>query len=422
MEIRSISKKIAILLDTKGPEVRTDVLEKPVLIKRGQKVVLSTNVTDPANAVIKVDYKKFVQDVKKGSTLLIDDGNIVLKVIAKSKHTLTTTALSTYPLGSRKSIVVPGVSLGLPEITHQDVKDLKFGVQQQVDIIALSLVRSAEAIKKVRNLYGKNSYIIAKIEHPDGVKNIDAIIREANGIMIARGDLGLNLPFEQVPKFQKLIIDKSIQAGKPVIVATQMLESMLHSPRPTRAEASDVANAVMQRADAVMLSGETAIGKFPLQAVRAMVKICEATEPITKSRGVPKKTTEVYEAIAKAVIELEKDGIVKAILSPTKGGFTPALISKYRPSVPIFALTTSEAIMRRLALVRGVLQFTAHDHKLLRDAIKFALENKMLTLTNTVAIVYGKHETKATATNTLELKTVGEILDPQKYHAAKFLS
>ena len=415
--IRSLSKKVAILLDTKGPEVRTAVLQEPFKIKKGQKIILSTTTTDTNKSQIKVDYPDLPADVKKGDIILIDDGNIELKVIRKSKTSIVTTAVGTAELNSRKSVVIPNVSLNLPEVTRQDIVDIKFGIQQGVDIIALSLVHSAKAIKRVRKLCGKNKkFIVAKIEHPDGVNNIEEILDVADGVMIARGDLGLNLPFEQVPKVQKLLVNLAIKAGKPVIVATQMLESMIAAPRPTRAEASDVANAVTDGADAVMLSEETAVGKYPIQAVKTMVKICEATEPITKSRALPEKTTEIHEAIAKAVIDLEKDGIVKAILTPTRGGFTPTIISKYRPSVPIFALTYSESVMRKLALIRGVTQFAQKDHSLIKDAIKFALKENMLKNTDTVAVVYGKHIKKSGVTNVMELRVVDEILNPQKYH------
>ena len=364
-----------------------------------------------------MDYKNFTKDVKKGDTILIDDGKIILKVLKKTKDSIVTTSLTTEVLGSRKSVVVPGVELKLPEITPQDVIDLKFGLKHGVDIIALSLVKSANAIKKVRKICGKDQkFIVAKIEHPKGIDNIDEILEVTDGLMVARGDLGLNLPFEEVPRVQKLLVNKSIEAGKPVIVATQMLESMVNAPRPTRAEASDVANAIMDGTDAVMMSEETAIGKFPHHAVRAMVKICEVTEPITHSRDLPEKTTEVHEAIAKAVIDLEKDGIIKAVLTPTRGGFTPTLISKYRPNIPIFALTYSEHVMRKLALVRGVIQFSSKDHNLIKDAIRDALKKKMLAKFDTVAVVYGKHLKKSGLTNVMELRVVDEILNPKKYH------
>lgn len=413
--IRSISKTVAILLDTKGPEVRTDELKEPWQIKKGEKVILSTIKTDKSKTKIKVDYKNLPKDVKKGDTILIDDGNIELKVIKKSKDAITCTSNSTAELGSRKSVVVPGVSINLPDITKQDIIDLEFGMKQNVDIIALSLIKSARAINKVRQLC-PDKFIVAKIEHPDGVKNIDEILEATDGIMVARGDLGLNLPFEQVPKVQKLLINSSIAAGKPVIVATQMLESMVNSPRPTRAEASDVANAIMDGADAIMLSEETAVGKYPYHAVRTMVKICEATESITHSRDLPEETKEIHEAITKAVIDLEKDGIVKAVLTPTRGGFTPTQISKYRPNIPIFALTYSDAVMRKLALIRGVIQFAKKGHSLIRDAVKYALKNNMLSHKDTVAVVYGKHIKKTGVTNVMELRKVDEIINPKKYH------
>ncbi|MBW2980902.1 pyruvate kinase [Candidatus Woesearchaeota archaeon] len=418
---RGISNKAAIMLDTKGPEIRTDAIEDTVPIKKKQVVVLSTKKTDLGRVIIKQDYKDLPKDVKKNDTVLIDDGTVELRVLSKTKDSIKCLSLSDTVLGSRKSLVVPGAKINLPDLTKQDYKDIDFGIKQGVDFIALSLVKRASTITKVKSMIekaGKEISVIAKIEHPEGVKNIDEILEVADGILIARGDLGLNIDIEKVPTIQKELIKKANAAGKPVVVATQMLESMVNATRPTRAEASDVANAILDGADALMLSEETASGKYPMHAVRTMAGIIGATDPLMAEKKGPllvKKS--IPEAISLSVADLVENLSIKAILAPTLGGSTPAIIAKYRPKIPVFALSKNPSIMRRMSLIRGVFHFDNSSKKSLTySALSYAYKEKIVDLNDLVIIVFN-HEIKTIrTTNCLEIRVVGEILKPELYH------
>ena len=359
------NKPIAILLDTKGPEIRTGVLKdgKKVQLEAGETFTLTTDEIVGDNKIVSITYKGLVEDVKAGSTILIDDGLIELKVKDKKGNNINCEIVNGGELGEKKGVNVPNVAIRLPAITDKDRDDLKFGVEQGVDFIAASFVRNAECILEIKSFLRecKAPYIpvIAKIENFEAIKNIDEIIRCADGIMVARGDLGVEIPAEEVPYLQKTIIQKCNDNFKPVITATQMLDSMMRNPRPTRAEVTDVANAVYDGTDAVMLSGETAAGKYPVDALKMMADIAEMTEPhldykvFIEHRSMDGRE-KISSAVALATVRTAKNLKANAIVTPTMSGNTARLISNFRPKVPIYAITPNSTIQHKLQLIWGV--------------------------------------------------------------------
>ena len=359
------NKPIAILLDTKGPEIRTGVLKdgKKVQLEAGETFTLTTDEIVGDNKIVSITYKGLVEDVKAGSTILIDDGLIELKVKDKKGNNINCEVVNGGELGEKKGVNVPNVAIRLPAITDKDRDDLKFGVEQGVDFIAASFVRNAECILEIKSFLRecKAPYIpvIAKIENFEAIKNIDEIIRCADGIMVARGDLGVEIPAEEVPYLQKTIIQKCNDNFKPVITATQMLDSMMKNPRPTRAEATDVANAIYDGTSATMLSGETAAGAYPVEAVKMMARIAERTEKEINYRkrfnDMAKYTDPgITDAICHATCSTAYDLDAKAIITVTKSGFSARMISKYRPGCDIIGCAMDEKVCRQLNLSWGV--------------------------------------------------------------------
>ncbi|MCR5030983.1 MAG: pyruvate kinase [Selenomonadaceae bacterium] len=353
---------VSLLLDTKGPEMRLgEFAEGKVELKKGSRFVLTADDAPGDATHVSVNHKGLYTEVKPGDTLLLSDGLVELKVEAIEGKDIVTTVQNDGPMSTRKRVAAPGVALGLPPISEQDEKDIIFGVEQGMDFVAASFIQRAEDVRAIRALiakHGGHMEILSKIENLEGVKNFDAILEETDGVMVARGDLGVEIPAEDVPLIQKEIIAKCNRAGKPVIVATQMLESMTANPRPTRAEASDVANAILDGTDAIMLSGETASGDYPKEALETMARIAERTEralsyrEIIEGAGVERhKTTE---AIAHATVQLAYEVGAKLIITPTASGYTTRMVSKYRPKAEIFAFTPSEEVARHLNLRWGV--------------------------------------------------------------------
>ena len=367
--MREASKKtgeaITALQDLSGPKIRTGVVhDHCVELKEGQRFVFTIDEVEGDSNRVSTTYHALPKDVKKGDTILVDDGKIKMTVIGATTREVQCEVLNGGLLKDKKGMNLPGVKVSASSMTEKDLEDLKFGLANDVDYVALSFVRTGEDIKKLREVIireGKKGIkvpIIAKIEKPEAVQNIDAIIEESDGIMVARGDLGVELPPEEVPLVQKMIVRKCNQAGKPVIIATQMLESMIENPRPTRAEANDVANAVLDGADAVMLSAETSVGKYPVEAVTTMDKIIRKAETVRHDRldevdgGV--RYADRFDAIARAAAVLAKQLNATAIVPLTHSGSTALMISKYRPPAPILAITERERILRRLNLIWGV--------------------------------------------------------------------
>ena len=360
--IRKISKEsgkfIPILVDLQGPKIRVGNIKEPVEIKEGQEIVLEA--TDDINnpAIIPVDYEGIAEDVKPGDKVLLDDGNVGLQVIEVKNHQVHAKVLYGKVIKPRKGINLPGSTASLSAVTERDVEFIRFAVEYDADYVALSFVREArdiELAKKYIKDFGGNIPVIAKIEKPQAVEKLEEILKVADGIMVARGDLGIEMSPEEVPIVQKYIVDQTIRERKVCIVATQMLESMIENPIPTRAEASDVANAILDGTDAIMLSGETAMGKHPVDAVRMMRKIASNVEECNFClSNLDLEMNDKYElspqAISNAAVKMAEDLHAKAIMAFTHTGYTPKLLSKLRPTVPIIAISDMESTCRRLSL------------------------------------------------------------------------
>lgn len=358
-------KPIAILLDTKGPEIRTGILKdgKKVKLAAGNTFILTTEEITGDDTKVSITYEGLVEDVHVGSTILIDDGLIGLEVKEKKEKEIVCTIINGGELGERKGVNVPNVPVRLPAITDKDRDDLRFGVEQGIDFIAASFVRNAECILEIKSFLKMCGApyipVIAKVENAEGIKNIDEIIRSADGIMVARGDLGVEIPAEEVPYLQKLIIQKCNDNYKPVITATQMLDSMIRNPRPTRAEVTDVANAVYDGTDAVMLSGETAQGKYPVEALQMMVHIVENTEEHLDYDLLLKKAEEhrmksTSSALGHATVTTANNLGARCIITPSMSGATARVVSKFKPKMEIIGVTPDEATLRRMQIYWGV--------------------------------------------------------------------
>ena len=355
---------IATLLDTKGPEIRTGAVkdDKKVTLVEGQKYTLTTRQVPADDKINMVTYAGLPEDVSAGNIILIDDGLIELKVDKVEGTEIECTVINGGDLGSKKGVNVPNVSIRLPGITEKDKEDIIFGVEQGFDFIAASFVRNAACIEEIKHLlweHGSDIPVIAKIENAEGIANIDDIIRVADGIMVARGDMGVEIPAEEVPHVQKEIIKKCNAKYKPVITATQMLDSMIKNPRPTRAETTDVANAIYDGTSAIMLSGETAAGAYPVEAVQMMAKIAKRTEEAINYRkrfdDMAKYTNPgITDAICHATCSTAYDLDAKAIITVTKTGFSARMIAKYRPGCDIIGCAMDEKVCRQLNLSWGV--------------------------------------------------------------------
>ena len=361
--VRTVSNRIAILMDTKGPEVRTTANEEPIPYKIGEKVKIVGNPElETTRECIAVSYPNFVHDLNIGGTILIDDGDLELEVIDKTADYLLCEVKNEATLGSRKSVNVPGVRINLPSLTEKDRNNILYAIEKDIDFIAHSFVRNRQDVLDIRAIldaHNSDIKIIAKIENAEGIQNIDEIIRCADGIMIARGDLGVEIPAEEVPYLQKMLIQKCNDNFKPVITATQMLDSMIRNPRPTRAEVTDVANAVYDGTDAVMLSGETAQGKYPVEALQMMVHIIQNTEQHLDYEGMLEKTgghlkSGVSSAIGYSSVLAASNLNAKCIITPSVSGATARVVSNLRPRQVILGVTPNERTLRRMSIYWGV--------------------------------------------------------------------
>ncbi|MEW6527277.1 MAG: pyruvate kinase [Spirochaetota bacterium] len=365
--IREVSKElhvpIGILADLQGPKIRIGTLKEKVILEPGQEFILTTRSVPGNSVAVSVSLKELPESVNKGQTILIDDGLLELRVDQVDNTDIYTTVIRGGELKDNKGINLPNASIKTSSITQKDIRDLEFAIKQDVDMIALSFVRSAHDIIQLRSImeeFGGTLPIISKIEKHEAVANIDEIIASSQGIMVARGDLGIEIPIEQVPIVQKMIIEKCNQQAIPVITATQMLDSMIRNPIPTRAEATDVANAVFDGTDALMLSGETAFGQYPVEAVQTMARIAEFAETtfIYKAAIAEKKIytkSTITDAIALSAHESAKTLGADCILTATQSGYTARKISKYKPQIPVIAVTTNHKVVHQLALSYGVI-------------------------------------------------------------------
>ena len=375
---------VAMLLDTKGPEIRTGVLEngQKITLVEGQKLILTTEEVVGNSSRISITYRDLPSDVTEGDRILIDDGLIELKVVGLTRTEIECQVVNGGELGERKGINVPNVSIKLPAITEKDKADLLFGIEQGVDYVAASFIRKAEDVQEIKAFLrehgGERIDVISKIENAEGVENIDAIIQASDGIMVARGDLGVEIPAYQVPHIQKMIIEKCNHLYLPVITATQMLDSMIRNPRPTRAEVTDVANAIYDGTDAVMLSGETAMGKYPVEAIRMMYEIALETEKYLKFESYrdvefARGNASVSSAVGFAAVDMVEHIGATCIVTPTMSGKTARLISNLRPSVPIYAVTPYEWAKRKMQLYWGVKSVTGYEEDSTENIISHAL-------------------------------------------------
>lgn len=420
-------RRVAILLDTKGPEIRTNNMKdhKPVTLVKGSEVRVSMTEVEGDETKFSITYTELINDVEKGSHILIDDGLIDLLVtdIDTANNEIVTEVQNTGVIKDKKGVNVPGVSVQLPGITEKDANDIRFGLENDIDYIAASFVRKPGDVLEIREILeetgNESVQIIPKIENQEGVDNLDDILSVSDGLMVARGDLGVEIPAELVPVVQKEMIRKCNLAGKPVITATQMLDSMQSNPRPTRAEASDVANAIFDGTDAIMLSGETAAGDYPVEAVQTMNRIALVTEGREEAKTdisslKPSTEGDMAEAISQSVAYTARSLSVSTIVAATESGHTAKMISKYRPSAKIIALTFSESQARKLVLAWGVEPFVvekpASTDEMMSLAGTVAKESGYAHDGDTIIISAGVPVGEKGTTNLMKIQVIGEKL------------
>jgi len=398
---REEGQVLAVLCDLQGPKLRVGEIAAQVTLREGQDFNLTTRPVPGDDQEVNFPHPEVIGDVRPGGRVLLDDGLLELEVVGTTPTDIRCRVITGGPLKSHKGVSLLGVSLNLPSLTEKDREDAAFAIQQGVDYLALSFVRRAEDVSQLRDLLEQNQAsipIIAKIEKREAVEAFEQIIEISDGAMVARGDLGVEAPAEEVPIYQKRIIRLANEVGKPVITATQMLNSMIDNPRPTRAEASDVANAILDGTDAVMLSGETAVGKYPVEAVRVMAKIALTTERILPYRewvhkAVLEPSFTPTDAISQATCEIALELSAKAIISSTMSGHTARMVAKHRPATPIVAVTPSLEAQRCLALVWGVYPLlvseSAHTDQMIETAVQAALDGGLIEKGDIVVITAG---------------------------------
>lgn len=417
---KEVGKPIAILLDTKGPEVRVrNFKEGKIVLEEGQLFTLTADDVEGTKEIVSVTYNRLYEDLEVGMRVLIDDGLIEMKVEKVDKSNIVCRVINGGVVSNHKGVNVPEVDLSMPYISDKDREDILFGIAQDVDFIAASFVQKKEDILQLRKLLEKNGgediRIIAKIENAQGVANIDDIIEVSDGIMVARGDMGVEIPYEEVPVIQKKIIKKVYRAGKQVITATQMLESMIKNPRPTRAETTDIANAVYDGTSAIMLSGETAAGTYPVEAVKTMVRIAERTERDVDYRKrffqyERDANPDITDAICHATCTTALDLSARAIVTVTKSGRSARMISKYRPNSDIISCATTEKVCRQLSLTWGVVPVLIKEEKevfhLFDKAIQAAVKMRLLEKGDLTVITSGVPIGVSGTTNMMKVQIV----------------
>ena len=415
-----LGKPVAALLDTKGPEIRLkDFKNGTEMLEAGQTFTLTTREVEGTKEICSITYKDLPQDVQPGGTIMLDDGLIMLHIEQVTDTDIICTVLNSGKIKTKKGVNVPGVHLSMPYLSQKDREDIIFGVQNGFDFIAASFVRTAQDVYDIRNLlneYDSNIRIIAKIENREGVNNIDSILSAADAVMVARGDLGVEIDFTELPGIQKDIIDRSFSFGKPIVTATQMLDSMMFNPRPTRAEISDVANAIYDGTSAIMLSGETAAGDYPVEALKTMSAIAERTENEEHYR--PQRHAEIQisvsDATAHAACLTAKDVNAAAIVTVSESGNTARLLSKYRPKQPIIACVMDEQVQRQLSLSWGItslLMGPAHStDELIEMSTALAEKNGYLHNGELTVVTAGVPVGVSGTTNMIKIHMVGNCL------------
>ena len=417
-----LGKPVAALLDTKGPEIRLKEFKNGVeMLEAGQTFTLTTREVEGTKEICSITYKDLPQDVQPGGTIMLDDGLIMLRIEKVTDTDITCTVLNSGKIKTKKGVNVPGVHLSMPYLSQKDREDIIFGIQNGFDFIAASFVRTAQDVYDIRNLlneYDSNIRIIAKIENREGVNNIDSILSAADAVMVARGDLGVEIDFTELPGIQKNIIDRSFSFGKPIVTATQMLDSMMVNPRPTRAEISDVANAIYDGTSAIMLSGETAAGAYPVEALKTMSAIAERTENevhyrdnrLTDAAG----QISVSDATAHAACLTARDVNAAAIVTVSESGNTARLLSKYRPTQPIIACVMNEQVQRQLSLSWGITTLLMGPAKstdeLIEMSTALAQKNGYLHNGELAVVTAGVPVGVSGTTNMIKIHMVGNCL------------
>ena len=418
-----LGKPVAALLDTKGPEIRLKEFKNGVeMLEAGQTFTLTTREVEGTKEICSITYKDLPQDVHEGGTIMLDDGLIKLRITNVTDTDITCEVLNSGKIKNKKGVNVPGVHLSMPYLSQRDRDDIIFGVQQGFDFIAASFVRTAQDVYDIRNLlneYDSNIRIIAKIENREGVNNIDSILAAADAVMVARGDLGVEIDFTELPGIQKSVIDRSFSFGKPIVTATQMLDSMIVNPRPTRAEISDVANAIYDGTSAIMLSGETAAGAYPVEALKTMSAIAERTENEVHYRDnrlvdASNGQISVSDATAHAACLTAKDVNASAIVTVSESGNTARLLSKYRPAQPIIACVMNEQVQRQLAISWGItplMMALAHStDELIEMSTSLAKENGYLHDGELAVVTAGVPVGVSGTTNMIKIHMIGNCL------------
>ena len=420
---KELGKPVAALLDTKGPEIRLKEFKNGVeMLEAGQTFTLTTREVEGTKEICSVTYKDLPHDVHEGGTIMLDDGLIMLRIEKVTDTDITCTVLNSGKIKTKKGVNVPGVHLSMPYLSQKDREDIIFGIQNGFDFIAASFVRTAQDVYDIRNLlneYDSNIRIIAKIENREGVNNIDSILSAADAVMVARGDLGVEIDFTELPGIQKNIIDRSFSFGKPIVTATQMLDSMMVNPRPTRAEISDVANAIYDGTSAIMLSGETAAGAYPVEALKTMSAIAERTENEPHYRDERFKDAahgqiSVSDATAHAACLTARDVNAAAIVTVSESGNTARLLSKYRPTQPIIACVMNEQVQRQLSLSWGITSLLMGPAKstdeLIEMSTALAQKNGYLHNGELAVVTAGVPVGVSGTTNMIKIHMVGNCL------------
>ena len=414
---RSSKNQVAIMQDIQGPKIRTGQVNKNTVLQKSQEINLTNKEVESSDEIIFINYKNLYEDISVNDRVFIDDGQIILKITEKQKNKLKALILIGGELRDNQGVAFPDSKLSVPSITEQDIEHLKFGTEQDVDFVAVSFVRNSDDIQAVRDIIPKDIKIIAKIELKTALENIDEILNVSDGVMVARGDLGVQLPIEKVPFVQKQILDAANRKGKISITATEMLQSMKSSYRPTRAEVTDITNAILEGSDAVMLSAETSIGDHPNRVIEVMSNICKEVDSRNDTSSLLSKEDSKEDSftttLARAAVQIADDIDARAIVAFTETGKTPLLISNFRPKAEIITFSTKDKTLKQLNLLWGVEQFPIEKKEtfseMLKSANDFLVKEKKYNKGDKVIVVAGTPPNVEAATNLIRVHNIGDV-------------
>ena len=414
---RSSKNQVAIMQDIQGPKIRTGQVNKNTVLQKSQEINLTNKEVESSDEIIFINYKNLYEDISVNDRVFIDDGQIILKITEKQKNTLKALILIGGELRDNQGVAFPDSKLSVPAITEQDIEHLKFGTEQDIDFVAVSFVRNSDDIQAVRDIIPKDIKIIAKIELKTALENIDEILNVSDGVMVARGDLGVQLPIEKVPFVQKQILDAANRKGKISITATEMLQSMKSSYRPTRAEVTDITNAILEGSDAVMLSAETSIGDHPNRVIEVMSNICKEVDSRNDTSSLLSKEDSKEDSftttLARAAVQIADDIEARAIVAFTETGKTPLLISNFRPKAEIITFSTKDKTLKQLNLLWGVEQFPIEKKEtfseMLKSANDFLVKEKKYNKGDKVIVVAGTPPNVEAATNLIRVHNLGDV-------------